>query len=116
MKSHEALAKQHIQTTNTLNMLASVAANTAKKQGKDPHTYGQGIADILDKLSASLRELYHYYIRDDGEPEGYLVDLADVVIATLAMMYDFSLPGSLTRPTPGDVIIEKMKYNATRED
>ncbi len=101
-------------TKDVLNLLAREAFQTAERRGKKPVCYEQGIADILEEIVEAMRadDANPYYIKD-LKPEGYLVELADVVIATLTLMQEFIVG---TGTTVGEIILEKMQYNTTRRD
>lgn len=103
-----------IRVSDVLDILARETSQTAERRGKKPVCYEQGIADILEEIVEAMRadDANPYYIKN-LKPEGYLVELADVVIATLTLMQEFNVG---TGKTVGEIIIEKMEYNSRRED
>lgn len=94
-----------------LDEIAYHSAASAIARGK-LHDYRRGLADILEEVAEAMREESPYYIKD-GKPEGYLVELADVILASLTVM---NVWHSTADKSLGKVIVEKMLYNYTRED
>lgn len=54
----------------------------------------------------TINEIYY---REDGKPEGFLPELADVVIRALGIAYELNLADELH-----DAIIEKHEFNKSR--
>ncbi len=94
-----------------LNEIAYHSAASAISRGK-LRDYRRGLADILEEVAEAMREESPYYIKD-GKPEGYLVELADVILAALTVM---NVWHSTADKPIGKIIVEKMLYNYTRED
>lgn len=110
----------------TINQLVFLAYTRAKKKGFYDIPEGANIplkialihsevSEALEELRAS-GDLHLIHINAKGKPEGFLVELADVVIRVA------DLVGYVVSLLPGDeavnfeeIIEMKMNYNKTRE-
>jgi len=77
---------------------------------------GESIALIHSEASEALEEIrknpdpFHRYLREkDGKPEGFLVELADIIIRIGDLVGSFEGEGELAK-----AIYEKMEFNKTR--
>lgn len=100
-----------------LSGVALTAYYTAQKRGKRPKDLYDGIAYIQEEIGEVLKETQpHYYSTDSyghAKPEGYLVEIGDIAIAALSLLA-YACEG--TDKMPGEILMEKMAYNRTRED
>ena len=117
---NEEIATPTIEETvsTALNYLMKRAYETAKKRGKLKHCLEESVTDIIAECVEVVGAAEApYYKGDDGKPEGYLVELIDVFVATLTLMYQYGINYAIGDIKPlEDILIEKMQYNEQRED
>ncbi len=98
-----------------LDSLMKRAYETAKRRGKLKGRFVDAVGDIVDECLEAVEMKSPLWLDEsnDNKPEGFMAELADVLVATLTILYQF---GSLYDIPPAKVVMEKMKYNERRKD
>lgn len=98
-----------------IETICSQALKTANKKGWTPRSVGEDIALMHSELSEAL-EVYRSgqaldltTFNENGKPEGYLSELADVIIRIGHHVAQYKLTSAFDA-----VIMLKMQYNETR--
>lgn len=100
---------------STLNLLMERSYKTAKRRGKLKNRLVDAVGDIMNECLEVVETRNPLWLDEanDNKPEGFMAELADVLVATLTVLYQF---GSLYEIPPAKVVIEKMEYNERRKD
>lgn len=100
---------------STLNLLMERTYKTAKRRGKLKNRLVDAVGDIVNECLEVVEVRNPLWLDEanDNKPEGFMAELADVLVATLTALYQF---GSMYEIPPAKVVIEKMEYNERRKD
>ena len=89
-----------------LDALMERTYKTAKRRGKLKNRLVDAVGDIVNECLEVVEVRNPLWLDEanDNKPEGFMAELADVLVATLTVLYQF---GSLYGIPPAKVVIEK---------